>query len=126
MGSVISKLLIVTSDFVLVRQNKSSILATCKAVHICEVQPNLETKKTTIIYPDTNSLRENNIKKDQLNHLENTEIVWNCVATEEANNNLREKLRNASIVIVSDKATQDLLENFIEGDNVKIMEIIVR
>lgn len=118
MGTVHSKLLIITSDFVLVKQNRNGIQASCNAIHICDVDQNLETRKTSIFYPDTNSLKENNVKKDQLNNLENIGIVWNCVANEEVNNILRDKLENASLIIVSDKVTQNLLQNFVENDNV--------
>lgn len=116
MGSVNSKLLIINSDFVLAK-TRNKILATCKAVHICEVEKNLETNKSSIFY-QTN--QENNVKKDQLSHLDSGEIIWSCIVNEEANNTLREKLENVSLIIVSDKITRDFLENFV-GDGVKFI-----
>lgn len=116
MGGVHSKLLIVTTEFTLYKQGRSSIRGICNAVNIIEVEKNLEIKKTTIEYPDTNSTKEGNVTNEQLNNLESHGVEWSCVKNEEANNRLREKLENTSIIIVTDKVTQDLLQNFVDRD----------
>lgn len=121
MSAANSKLLIIKSDFDLFKnKNKSDTQGTLKAVHISEVDKNHDIQKTTILYPQQHSA-QSALKRDQLKDIDSMPLTWDCIANEEANNLLREKLEDASIIIVSDKVTKNLLENFVENPNVQFI-----
>lgn len=114
------KLLIIKSDFALFKQNKSDTQGTLKAIHISEVDRNHDVKKTTISYPLQHSA-QSALKKDQLKDIDSLSLTWDCIAHEQANNLLREYVEDASIIIVSDKVTRNLIENFVENPNVQFI-----
>lgn len=117
MGSVNSKLFIIKADFELVKKNTTNVRGILKSVDLLEVDDNHEVTKTSIIYPKPFTTTEKNVSfKDE-------EIEWDCLNIEDNNETLRTALEEARTIIVPDKTTMELIENFVYKNTV---EFIIR